>query len=89
LVPFRAVPKHQTLATPLPECRSPTATARWFSEQGVTDPPRHNGAFVYKLAAKDAVPAARAAGALVLSLNTPNNYSPCGAADRKVPPDLR
>jgi DNA-binding HxlR family transcriptional regulator len=24
-----------------------------------------------------------------LSLNTPNNYSPCGAADRKVPPDLR
>jgi CheY-like chemotaxis protein len=25
----------------------------------------------------------------LLSLNTPNNYSPCGAADRKVPPDLR
>lgn len=75
LVPFLSVPDHQRLASGLSEWRAPAAAARWFREAGVEAPPRHNGAFVYKLAAKDPVAAARAAGARVQRLEARRSYA--------------
>ncbi len=78
LVPFLAVPNQQALAERLPEWRPPPAAAEWFDAQGVTHPPRHNGAFLYRIKAKDAVAAARAAGALVLRLQARSSFARAG-----------
>lgn len=75
LVPFISVPDHEALASQLPEWRSPRATSSWFAAQGVGDPPRQNGAFVFQFAAKDAIAAARMAGALVRRLDARRSYT--------------
>ncbi|SFB06943.1 hypothetical protein SAMN05216266_104162 [Amycolatopsis marina] len=75
IVPFMSVPDHESLASHLPEWLSPRQTAAWFAEQNVADPPRHNGAFVYQFTVKDAVAAARAAGALVRRLDARRSYA--------------
>ncbi|MEV6520063.1 hypothetical protein AB0M37_30200 [Micromonospora chalcea] len=75
LVPFMSVPDYQTLAEGLPEWMPAPATAAWFEAQGVTRPPRHNGAFLFKIRSKDAVAAARAAGALVLRLQARSSFA--------------
>lgn len=77
-VPFLSVPDHQELAEGLPEWRSAAATAAWFRDEGVERPPRHNGSFVYKIRAKDAPAAARAAGALVLRLQARSSFARTG-----------
>ncbi|WP_133873396.1 integrase [Paractinoplanes brasiliensis] len=78
MVPFVSVPSYQTLAEPLPEWRSAQATAAWFRKQGVMQPPRHNGGFIYYLRAKDPVAAVRAAGGLVLRLQARSSYARTG-----------
>jgi len=75
LVPFVSVPDHQSLATGLPEWRPAQAATAWFDEHGVTARPRHNGAFLYKIKAKDAVAAARIAGSLVLRLQARSSFA--------------
>ncbi|SDU37673.1 integrase [Jiangella alkaliphila] len=75
VVPFLSVPDHQQLASGLPEWRPPEAAATWFRENGVEAPPRHNGAFVYSLKAKDPVGAARAAGSRVQRLEARRSYA--------------
>jgi hypothetical protein len=78
LVPFVSVPSYQVLAAGLPEWRSATDAAEWLKTQGVQRPPRHNGGFLYKIDAKDAVAAARAAGSLVLRLRARSSFSRTG-----------
>lgn len=75
LVPFVSVPDHQTLAAHLPEWYTPTRASAWFAENKIDRPPRHNGAFLYTFTAKDAVAAARAAGAKVRRLEARRSYA--------------
>lgn len=78
LVPFLSVPEHQTLAERLPEWRPAPMVGAWFDAHGVMNPPRHNGAFLYQIKAKDPVAAARAAGALVLRLQARSAFARTG-----------
>ncbi|GAA2504434.1 hypothetical protein [Winogradskya humida] len=75
LVPFVSLPDHQDLAEWLPEWRPAPVAAAWFEGQGVVNRPRHNGAFLYRIQAKDAVAAARKAGALVLRLEARSSFA--------------
>jgi hypothetical protein len=75
LVPFVSVPDHQTLAAHLPEWYTPTRASAWFTENKIDKPPRHNGAFLYIFTVKDAVAAARAAGAKVRRLEARRSYA--------------
>jgi hypothetical protein len=75
LVPFVSVPDYQGLAAHLPEWYSPPCASAWFAENKVTKPPRHNGAFLYKVTAKDAVAAARAVGSKIRRLEARRSYS--------------
>jgi hypothetical protein len=75
LVPFVSVPDHQTLAAHLPEWHTPTRAAAWFTQNKIDKLPRHNGAFLYTFAVKDAVAAARAAGAKVRRLEARRSYA--------------
>jgi hypothetical protein len=75
LVPFVSVPDHQTLAAHLPEWYTPTRAASWFTQNKIDKPPRHNGAFLYTFTVKDAVAAARAAGAKVRRLEARRSYA--------------
>ncbi|SDZ44074.1 hypothetical protein SAMN05421504_11710 [Amycolatopsis xylanica] len=78
LVPFLALPGYQGLASHLPEWLSPQRAAEWFTNRGITDPPRHNGAFVYEFTVKDTLAAAREAGALVRRLDGRRSYARSG-----------
>jgi hypothetical protein len=75
LVPFVSVPDHQTLAAHLPEWYTPTRAAAWFTQNKIDKLPRHNGAFLYTFVVKDAVAAARAAGAKVRRLEARRSYT--------------
>jgi hypothetical protein len=75
LVPFVSVPDHQDLAAHLPEWYPPPRASAWLAENKVTKPPRHNGAFLYKVTVKDAVAAARAVGSKVRRLEARRSYS--------------
>lgn len=75
LVPFVSVPDHQQLASHLPEWYSPPCASAWFVENKITKPPRHNGAFLYKVTVKDPVAAARAVGNKVRRLEARRSYS--------------
>jgi hypothetical protein len=75
LVPFVSVPDHQDLAAHLPEWYSPPRASAWFAEHEIDKPPRHNGAFYYKVTVKDAVAAARAVTILVRRLEARRSYS--------------
>jgi hypothetical protein len=75
LVPFLSVPDQQDLAAHLPEWHSAPRASVWFAEHKIDKPPRHNGAFRYKVAVKDAVAAARAVGAKVRRLEARRSYS--------------
>lgn len=74
-MPFVSVPDHQDLAAHLSEWYSPPRASAWFAEHKVDKPPRHNGAFRYKVTAKDAVAAARAVGTKVRRLEARRSYS--------------
>ena len=74
LVPFVSVPAYQVLAQGLPEWRSAPEAAEWFRRNGA-EPPRHNGAFLYTIKAKDAIAAARQAGGLVLRLQARSSFA--------------
>jgi hypothetical protein len=78
LVPFTSVPNHQFLAAGLREWRSASQAAAWFAKHGIVDRPRHNGAFLYLIKAKDAVGAARTAGAMVLRLQARSTFARAG-----------
>lgn len=75
LVPFVSVPDHQDLAAHLPEWYAPSRAAEWFVDNKIAKPPRHNGAFLYKVTAKDAVAAARAVGSKVRQLEARRSYA--------------
>ncbi|TNC28022.1 integrase [Amycolatopsis alkalitolerans] len=75
LIPFVSVPDHEDLASHLPEWLSPPQAARWFAEHGFAQPPRHNGAFIYRFTRKDPVAAARAAGGIVRRLEARRVYA--------------
>lgn len=75
LVPFVAIPDPGRLAEHLPEWRSPAQTAAWLARHNATEPPRHNGAFVYTFHAKDAAAAGRAAAANVRRLEARRTYA--------------
>lgn len=75
LVPFVSVPDYQDLAAHLPEWYSPPRASAWFTEHKIDKTPRHNGAFRYKVTAKDAVAAARAVGTKVRRLEARRSYS--------------
>lgn len=75
LVPFLSVPDQQDLAAHLPEWYSAPRASAWFAVHKIDKPPRHNGAFRYKVAVKDAVAAARAVGAKVRRLEARRSYS--------------
>lgn len=75
LVPFVSVPDHQSLASHLPEWYPPPQATTWFTEHKINNPPRHNGAFCYKVTVKDAAAAARAAAAMVRRLEARRSYS--------------
>lgn len=85
LVPFRAVPDHQRLAVHLPEWRTATQAAEWFTTNNVTKPPRQYGAFMFTVNAKDPTAAARAAGTLVQRLQARATYARGEASDRLEP----
>lgn len=75
LVPFVSVPDYENLASHLPEWCSPTHTSAWFRENNIDKPPRHNGAFRYRVMAKDAAAAARAVGTGIRRLEARRSYS--------------
>lgn len=75
LVPFVSVPDPGRLADHLPHWLSPARTSAWFAENGSTDPPRHNGAFIYTFRAKDAAAAGRSAAATVRRLEARRTYA--------------
>lgn len=75
LVPFISVPDPGRLAAHLSEWRSPAQTSAWLTQHDVTEPPRHNGAFVYTFLAKDPAAAGRAAAANVRRLEARRTYA--------------
>lgn len=75
LVPFISVPHYQQLAQGLREWCSAPQTADWFQREDIAAPPRHNGAFLYKIQAKDETAAARAAGSLLLRLQARSSFA--------------
>ncbi|MGW3993205.1 hypothetical protein ACWEF6_06925 [Amycolatopsis sp. NPDC004772] len=83
LIPFVSVPDHDSLASHLEEWLNPSQAAAWFSENGFTKPPRHNGAFLYWFNTKDPVAAARAAGAVVRRLEARRAYARGSAYARR------
>ncbi|HEY0536619.1 MAG TPA: hypothetical protein VGD29_33980 [Actinoplanes sp.] len=85
IVPFTSVPKYQTLAAHLPQWRPAKGTAEWFASNGVANPPRQYGAFVFDVVAKDPAAAARVAGSLVQKLQARATYARGSLGDRLAP----
>lgn len=85
LVPFRSMPDHQRLAAHLPEWRTATETAAWFSANNIVEPPRQYGAFVFAISAKDPTAAARLAGTRVRRLQARAAYARGGSGSRLEP----
>jgi hypothetical protein len=85
IVPFTAVPKYQTLAAHLPQWRASKDAAQWFVANGVANPPRQYGAFVFDIVAKDPTAAARSAGSLVQKLQARAAYARGSLGDRLMP----
>ncbi|MFY1633737.1 integrase [Solwaraspora sp. WMMB335] len=85
LVPFISLPNHDQLAVPLPEWRNATRAAEWFTANGVIQPPRQYGAFLFPITAKDPTAAARAAGTLVQRLQARASYARGEASSRIEP----
>lgn len=75
LIPFVSVPDHESLASHLDEWLNPSRAADWFDVNGFDQPPRHNGAFLYRFTVKDPVAAALAAGAVVRRLEARRAYA--------------
>ncbi|PPK70491.1 hypothetical protein CLV40_102406 [Actinokineospora auranticolor] len=86
IVPFISVPEQQLLVEHLREWLSPDEASAWFKAQNLTNPERQNGAFRYRVSAKDAVADARTMGGLVRRMENRWSYSrrsdktlrPCG-----------
>ncbi|MFI5932632.1 integrase [Actinoplanes sp. NPDC051494] len=74
MVPLLMVPDKQS-AERSPDWLPAPAVSAWFHAEGFTPRPRHNGAFLYRVRAKDAVAAARRAGALVLRLEARSSFA--------------
>ena len=74
LVPFSSIPDHPALATHLPEWCPPQQAAAWFADNGFTEPSRQDGAFRYRVPAKDAVAAARIVGDRIRRLTGRRSY---------------
>jgi hypothetical protein len=70
-----SVPDHQALGSHLARRQSPQRISAWFDDHEIADKPRHNGAFSYSFTVKDAVAAARAAGAKVQRLEARRSYA--------------
>lgn len=64
MVPFQAIPggDHREVS---PNWRSAQETSRWLHTNGTTEPPRHNGGFLYEITARDMYAAAIEASEIV------------------------
>lgn len=83
-VPFVSVPDGPKLAHHLTEWRSPADTSAWLHEQGIDPLPRHNGAFVYQITAKDVAGAVRIAAANIDRIQARRSYA--RGAHRRLQP---